>query len=1295
MRHQKNSERDGIFILVNNGVPNTNITEYGEQITNSSLCLDSTNQELYILKNNVWVKYGTGFSPNAYIPLAGTIFNKPVTGNIEYHPGVANYSGNARLTYYSDIITIDSTNNRLYIADNIIYSTKNNFVLDNNSKNNFITSLFSDNITISNSSNNKLFMSFKDGVFDILNSNDNIISGSFDGGSLVFDNNIRTDFKGIYNGVSDIFSVSNNTATSISLIVESGTNSTVSHNTDSYIYGSISDSTIELLNNSYIYGYVDSSTIEESSTLRFFSDISGSSISHSSNDNFSGSKIINVEMSNITDNFFGVSTMSGCNIHHVDNSVFLGKITSITASTLESNTIVNSSNYILITSLHNHISTSTGVVGQSYIRGEYNFFHGISDISLTGFTAYNIVFFTNNIKFRDGYTENNIILSNGFDGTVGSNNFLIHTNTSNNIFGDYNLFFGDIIIPSDIDLKNKNIVLGNHTLNDTISSSNILLGAKNLSSINHNSQNENVIINVDNFLVDDSQTVYLPNKINLVNNSFKAKIDAVNITQNNTYLLPNNSGTLALLSDITGGSTDVLGTVLTGYVTSPTNTQLTSSNTVLNAFGSLQKQINDIPVISGLDYAAISGLAFNNSLKEGYFYELSFATKDIIEGTNNISYTGYTETLLMLAINNNMFAPQVYSKMYPNDIIYFDFFNNIYKSRDGLIVYDRTGYIYYRKDLIRNIEVDGYDYRNHIIRRYSVDKTVLASTYAWAGLTLYSVDNFVFIADIVYRCSTTHTSTTVFADDLKTYWTPVLNLSETHILTSSDEYIWFGSLTLTPDTSNYKDGFTIQQTMNLNSGNPITADYIISLSDLSNNYYTQNYNISIKSFKEYPNPSSPFTKLDNTMISPYTEKYYSSTKPNIVIWTSPNFGNASFGDDCYNITIYNSSGKDNVFKNTQNFVVVDNLIITKNEFYDISSSQLYKNIEFTNNNINSMLCSCITFFGKVNNNRFYDIYTTGCCSLSFGNTLNSNNIVSVKNLRIYGECNGNDISKVYNPYLNTCSNNTLRFFGTNTPSGASSFYFVLNTSDGNQIYVEPTIPLLGFSYNYIYTDANGNYSKNSYSDQILNSTFDNHIEGSYNISIDGGYRNQILGSGNITLSSSSINEISYSGNITLTNSKSNELDYCGTLGAITLTDSDMNIMSNSNANTLTSTIGTKLYSTNACDIIATNSAFTNSSYITTTSSLNISDSVFMDCNGITFNSPADNCNFTGVTNITFTLSAGTLRSVTFTAFYGGTHTITNPSINDKTFSIIYGTSTYGVTTTNGTTLSLFDLISFY
>jgi hypothetical protein len=105
--------------------------------------------------------------------------------------------------------------------------------------------------------------------------------------------------------------------------------------------------------------------------------------------------------------------------------------------------------------------------------------------------------------------------------------------------------------------------------------------------------------------------------------------------------------------------------------------------------------------------------------------------------------------------------------------------------------------------------------------------------------------------------------------------------------------------------------------------------------------------------------------------------------------------------------------------------------------------------------------------------------------------------------------------------------------------------------------------------------------------------------------------------------------------------------------------------------------------------------FTHSSNITTTGSLNISDTVFMDCNTMTFNSSAHSCNFTGVGNMTFTLSAGTLSSVIFTVFYGGTHTITNPSINGKTFSIIYGTSTYGVATNNGSSVHLVDLISFH
>lgn len=59
MLHIRSSIK-GIFLLENNGIPSTIITDLGEDIVDGSLCVDRTNAELYILKTGSWELVGNG-----------------------------------------------------------------------------------------------------------------------------------------------------------------------------------------------------------------------------------------------------------------------------------------------------------------------------------------------------------------------------------------------------------------------------------------------------------------------------------------------------------------------------------------------------------------------------------------------------------------------------------------------------------------------------------------------------------------------------------------------------------------------------------------------------------------------------------------------------------------------------------------------------------------------------------------------------------------------------------------------------------------------------------------------------------------------------------------------------------------------------------------------------------------------------------------------------------------------------------------------------------------------------------
>lgn len=61
MKHIRSSVK-GIFILEHQGIPTSNITDFGENITTGSLCIDTLNAELYIFKGISWFNVNTSNS---------------------------------------------------------------------------------------------------------------------------------------------------------------------------------------------------------------------------------------------------------------------------------------------------------------------------------------------------------------------------------------------------------------------------------------------------------------------------------------------------------------------------------------------------------------------------------------------------------------------------------------------------------------------------------------------------------------------------------------------------------------------------------------------------------------------------------------------------------------------------------------------------------------------------------------------------------------------------------------------------------------------------------------------------------------------------------------------------------------------------------------------------------------------------------------------------------------------------------------------------------------------------------
>jgi hypothetical protein len=111
------------------------------------------------------------------------------------------------------------------------------------------------------------------------------------------------------------------------------------------------------------------------------------------------------------------------------------------------------------------------------------------------------------------------------------------------------------------------------------------------------------------------------------------------------------------------------------------------------------------PIISNT-YSNIATLVSTSSLTVGQLYLITdHRTKHVIPNTTDIN-TGNLEPLILLATSTNKFDNLVYSTIYPDDTIHFDFNSNLCEDSTT----PRTGKIIYRKDKFNNSTY--YDFRN-------------------------------------------------------------------------------------------------------------------------------------------------------------------------------------------------------------------------------------------------------------------------------------------------------------------------------------------------------------------------------------------------------------------------------------------------------------------------------------------------------------------------------------------------------------------------------------------------------
>ena len=147
--------------------------------------------------------------------------------------------------------------------------------------------------------------------------------------------------------------------------------------------------------------------------------------------------------------------------------------------------------------------------------------------------------------------------------------------------------------------------------------------------------------------------------------------------------------------------------------------------------------------VINVTYSGLSSMIFSSILTTNQSYLITdYQSVHIIPFTDIVN-TGTTEPLLVTASGNNKLKPEAYSKLYPQDIIYYDVNN-----RQDMVPGCTKGYIYRRVDTLKNNDIP-FDFRNVKFRRWQINVTNV-----WNGGTTYNKNSVVVLSGTssIYIC---------------------------------------------------------------------------------------------------------------------------------------------------------------------------------------------------------------------------------------------------------------------------------------------------------------------------------------------------------------------------------------------------------------------------------------------------------------------------------------------------------------------------------------------------------------
>lgn len=463
--------------------------------------------------------------------------------------------------------------------------------------------------------------------------------------------------------------------------------------------------------------------------------------------------------------------------------------------------------------------------------------------------------------------------------------------------------------------------------------------------------------------------------------------------------------------------------------------------------------------ITGLTYSQIKDLKNNNQLLAGKYYELEYQTIHTIPNTT-INHTGSTENLLLLALSNNSFDKKVYSKQYPDDIILYDFDDNL--TEDGLV--SRNGRIIYRKFLKNNVETH-YDFREVTYRIWDINSSAIPlhqTNYQYSGESIFNLGGNYYMSIFPHYNTSSPSSNgfySIFPSLMSSFNSTGLTFSQT-LFTADTSYTDYKTF---PSTE-----FSVQ---NISIGKTKNVNYPIVIINGGTN------NIRIDNTIGYKN-----IILGNGC-SNITLK---SETNNIII---KNGTNTIFIDNSSNIYLFNGTTKI-LLKNSQNIMLtnasIKNIYVNSNL---VLSQTTNKNIHYDNYNVFSKntdknIINKSEYILQVNNSDA-NIVNEGCSYIYVGyglrNTFGTNckNIgfsINKNNLTYYGTFNGNT-------FLQNCNN--INGYTLNNSRFAQNCEN-LSISDVNSLFITNTIKnkyFTGNTYNNVilgfYDDTTKIYNNNS------------------------------------------------------------------------------------------------------------------------------------------------------------------------------------------------------------------------